>query len=235
MSTLWVADRFVDALSAEPRIEQRMRTSVRDVRGSTDALASPLFVETDAGADGPFDYVVNALWEGRLAIDAGLGLPLPTTWSHRFRLSAFLRTAHSVDVPNTVIATGPFGDVKNYNGRDFYLSWYLTGLLAEGTAVKPPRLPALAEKDHARMIGEIFDRLGSFVRSVPALRSCSENVRLEGGWVYAAGQGSLADPNSTLHRRDRIGITHAGSYISVDTGKYSAGPWLAREIAGLLC
>ena len=235
VSTVWVADRFVDALSAESRIERRMQTSVRGVRGSTDALASPLFVETDAGAEGPFDYVVNSLWEGRLAIDAGLGLPLPTTWSHRFRLSAFLRTTHSVDVPNTVIATGPFGDVKNYNGRDFYLSWYLTGLLAEGTAVKPPRLPSLAEKDHARMIGEIIDRLGSFVRSVPALRSCTEKVRLEGGWVYAAGQGSLADPKSTLHRRDRIGITHAGSYISVDTGKYSTAPWLAREIAGLIC
>ena len=62
VSTLWVADRFVDALSAEPRIEQHMQTSVRGVRRSTDALDSPLFVETDVGAEGPFDYVVNALW-----------------------------------------------------------------------------------------------------------------------------------------------------------------------------
>jgi hypothetical protein len=95
-----------------------------------------------------------------------------------------------------VIATGPFGDVKNYNGRDLYLSWYLTGLAAESTVI--------------------------------------EDVRLEGGWVYAAGQGSLADPRSTLHRRDRIGITRAGSYISVDTGTYSIAPWLAREVAAMI-
>jgi FAD dependent oxidoreductase len=235
VSTLWVADRFVDALAAEPRIEQRMRTLVRGVRGSTDALASPLFVETDAGTEGPFTYIVNALWEGRLAIDAGLGLPLPTIWSHRFRLSAFLRALHPVAVPNTVISTGPFGDVKSYNGKDFYLSWYLTGLVAEGTAVKPPQPPCLEQKDQTRIIGEIIDQLGRVVRSVLALRTCTEKVRLGGGWVYAAGRGSLADPTSTLHRRDRIGITHAGSYISVDTGKYSIAPWLAREIAGLIC
>ena len=70
--------------------------------------------------------------------------------------------------------------------------------------------------------------------SVTALQSCIEDVRLEGGWVYAAGQGSLADPRSTLHRRDRIGITRAGSYFSVDTGKYSIAPWLAREVAALI-
>ncbi len=40
---------------------------------------------------------------------------------------------------------------------------------------------------------------------------------------------------STLHRRDRIGIVRHGNYVSVDTGKYSVAPWLARTIAdGLL-
>ena len=42
VSTRWVADRFVDALAAEPGIEQRMRTCVRGVRRSTDALDSPV-------------------------------------------------------------------------------------------------------------------------------------------------------------------------------------------------
>jgi hypothetical protein len=235
VSTRWVADRFVDALGAERRIELRMRTPIRGVRGSRGAFDSPLFVETDAGSDGPFDYVVNALWEGRLAVDARLGLSLPTNWSHRLRLSAFLSTSQPVDVPNTVIATGPFGDVKSYSGTDFYLSWYVAGLVAEGTAVEPPERPALGEHDRTRIVSEIIERLGHLVRAVPALGSCTDTVRLEGGWVYAAGRGSLADPTSTLHRRDRIGITHAGSYVSVDTGKYSIAPWLARQIAALIC
>ena len=234
VSTRWVADRFVDALAAEPAIEQRMRTCVRSVRRSTGAVDSPLFVETPTGTEGPFDVVVNALWDGRLAIDASVGLPMPPAWSHRFRLSAFVRTSRDVDVPSTVIATGPFGDVKNYNGRDLYLSWYLTGLVVEGTAVVAPHLPALHEIHRTRIVDEIVDRLGQIVPPVTALQSCIEDVRLEGGWVYAAGQGSLADPRSTLHRRDRIGITRAGSYFSVDTGKYSIAPWLAREVAALI-
>ena len=44
----------------------------------------------------------------------------------------FLRTTRPVEVPSAVVAAGPFGDAKNYNGRDLYLSWYATGLLAEG-------------------------------------------------------------------------------------------------------
>jgi hypothetical protein len=234
VSTRWIADRFVDALASEPAIEQRMNTRVTGVRRATDASDSPLFVDTSIGTDGAFDVVVNALWEGRLAIDASLGLAMPTTWSHRFRVSAFLRTSREVHVPSTVIATGPFGDVKNYNGRDLYLSWYPTGLLAEGTAIEVPRLPAFEPADRPRIVSEIIDRVAEFVPSITALRSCVADARLEGGWVYAAGQGSLADPRSTLHRRDRIGITRSGSYISVDTGKYSIAPWLAREVAALI-
>jgi hypothetical protein len=235
VSTRWVADRFVDALSAACCVEQRMRTRVLAVRRSDDTLDSPLYIETCDGSDGPFDYVVNALWEGRLAIDAGLGLSLPATWSHRFRLSAFLRASRSVDLPSTVIATGPFGDIKNYNGRDLYLSWYLSGLVAEGTGVEPPPVPALDQQSRLRIVGDIVDRLGQVIPSVACLRASAESAHLEGGWVCAAGQGSLADPRSTLHRRDRIGITCAGSYISVDTGKYSIAPWLACEVADLVC
>ena len=234
VSTRWIADRFVDTLAADSHIEQRMRTHVTRVRRVTDALDSPLYVDTPEGSDGPFDVVVNALWEGRLAIDASVGVPMPPTWSHRFRLSAFIRTAHDVDLPSTVIATGPFGDVKNYNRRDLYLSWYLTGLVAEATLAPVPTVPALDDIDRTRMVGDIVERLGQVIPAVQRLRCCIADVRLEGGWVYAAGQGALDDPRSTLHRRDRIGITRAGSYISVDTGKYSIAPWLAREVAGMI-
>ena len=232
--TPWLADRFVDALSSEPRIELRMQTRVTGVRRSASTLAPPLFVETTAGVDGPFDAVVNALWEGRLAIDVALGLPSPSTWSHRFRLSAFLRSVDGVEVPSTVVVTGPFGDVKNYGGRDFYASWYPTGLRAEGNAVAPPPVTTLDPREHARVAVEIIDKLGEIVPSVARLKDCLADVRLEGGWVYAEGRGSLADPASTLHRRDRVGITRTGAYFSVDTGKYSIAPWLANDVAHLI-
>jgi hypothetical protein len=56
-------------------------------------------------------------------------------------------------------------------------------------------------------------------------------MELQGGWVFAAGQGLLSDPRASLHRRSDFGVARLGSYISVDTGKYASAPWLARRIA----
>ena len=118
---------------------------------------------------------------------------------------------------------------KITTGRHFYLSWYPAGLLAEGNALKPPEIVttpspgAFAEavkKGLTAMlppVGEIFER--------------AENIKIGGGWVFALGKGSLAASSSGLHRRDRFGIRQLGSYFSVDTGKYSTAPWLARSIA----
>jgi len=230
VSTEWIADRMVTALAAQPRIELRMHTRIVRVVAPT-TLQRPLRVETGLGTEGPFDAVINALWDGRLAIDADLGLPLPATWSHRYRLSAFVRTVQPVHVPSVVVATGPFGDVKNYTGRDLYLSWYPTGLVAEGNDVKAPVVPPIDDCARARLLDDMFERLGALVRPVGALRPLVASARLAGGWVYAAGRGPLDDRRSTLHRRDRVGITRVGDYLSVDTGKYSIAPWLAQQVA----
>lgn len=231
VSTVWLADRFAGALASEPGIELALETRVLAVRPAHESIDGPLLVETTRGMDGPFDFVVNALWDGRPAIDAGLGFLPAAAWSHRFRLSVFLRTRAVVTVPSTVVATGPFGDIKNYNGRDLYLSWYMAGLIAEGSGVAPPQLPQLDDAHRGRIIGEIFRRLGQVIPAVKDLEVKAETTRLAGGWVYAVGTGPLNDARSTLHRRDQIGIQRRGSYFSVDTGKYSIAPWLARQVA----
>ena len=102
--------------------------------------------------------------------------------------------------------------------------------MAEGTDIVPPNVPPLSDEARDARLEAILTNLGRIVPSVATLASAADQVRLEGGWVYAAGRGALSDPASTLHRRDRIGIIQVGSYISVDTGKYSIAPWLAREI-----
>lgn len=231
VSTVWLADRFASALAAEPGIELALETRIKAVRPAGESLEGPLFVETIRGTEGPFDFAVNALWDGRLVIDAGLGLLPAAAWSHRFRLSVFLRTRAAVTVPSSVVATGPFGDIKNYNGRDLYLSWYPVGLIAEGSGIAPPQLPELEDVDRGRIIGEIFRRLGDGIPAVNELEAGAETIQIGGGWVYAVGTGPLNDARSTLHRRDQIGIQRTGSYFSVDTGKYSIAPWLARQVA----
>ena len=231
VATTWIADRLVAAVAAEPRIEGRWGVRVAGVRPPPAGPDAPMHVDTSDGLDGPYDCVVNALWEGRLVVDASRGLPPPAAWSHRFRRSLFVRTSRPVTLPSAVIGIGPFGDVKNYNGRDVYLSWYPAGLAVEGTAVQPPPVSPLGDAGRAALIDEVLTQLGALLPSVAALRPAIESVRVEGGWVYAAGRGPLDDRRSTLHRRDRAGVVHDGRYLSIDTGKYSMAPWIADRLA----
>lgn len=231
VSTNWIADRFLAALAAEPRIEARMGTTVVAAQPETGDLEGPWRVETADGRREAFDGVINALWAGRLAIDATAGLAPTGVWSHRYRLSLFARTSRPVATPCVTIATGPFGDVKNYDDRDFYLSWYPDGLRLDSADVSPP-CPAVLDAGAAdALTRSIFEHLESLLPGVAGIRANVEHIELQGGWVFAAGQGSLADPRSSLHRRSDFRIARKGSYFSVDTGKYSTAPWLAKQLA----
>jgi hypothetical protein len=234
ISTSWIADRFVEAIAASS-IEVALGTRVVGVRDSDGAASDRLLVETTDGVAGSFDYVVNALWHGRLRVDSTYGLPTPGTYSHRYRVSVFVSTRSPVNVPSTVVATGPFGDVKNYTGRDLYLSWYPVGLLAEAEGIDPPSIGDLDAVRCADIAAATFRGVGDVVTSVAAIEAQAERVHVGGGWVAAAGTGSLADPASTLHRRQDVGIFRRGRYISVDTGKYSIAPWLAAQVVRELC
>jgi len=228
VETTWVADRLAAALGAEPGIELRMGTHVTGVDRDDEGRFA---VGTSEGIDGPFDAVVNALWEGRLAIDATMGVPPPHNWSHRYRVAAFVHTDRNIDVPSAVICTGPFGDVKNYDGRNFYLSWYPAGLLVDSSALSPAAPDHLDAARREQLATTMLRELATRLPRVREIDDHMESCHIEGGWVYATGTGSLADPASTLHRRDRIGASADGRYISVDTGKYSIAPWLAHRIA----
>jgi len=230
VSTTWIADRFTAALSTEPRLEQRMNTRVRSVAQRMENKSGQWLVESSSGIHGPFDYIINALWQGRMAVDRTAGIEPAGKWSNRFRLSLFIRTKEPVDVPSVIVATGPFGDIKNYNNRDFYLSWYPRGLIADSPALLPPE-PAVPDGVSEQEIsGSILEKLGELIPRTVDIRDRIERMSLRGGWVFAAGQGALSDPESTLHRRSEFGIARKGSYISVDTGKYSTASWLARKV-----
>jgi glycine/D-amino acid oxidase-like deaminating enzyme len=231
IATTWVAERYLDALRAEPRIACCMATRVDGVRAVEHGSRQRWRVDADRSIDGEFDAVVNASWAGRLRIDRSVGLVAAPGWSHRYRVSLFVRTCRPLACSSMVICTGPFGDIKNYNGRDFYLSWYPAGLLVEGHDLAPPRVPVLSGAMRQSVIADIGDALGALIPSSREILASAASIEVEGGWVFAQGRGSLADPASTLHRRDRFGLTSQGSYLSVDTGKYSTAPWLALQIA----
>jgi glycine/D-amino acid oxidase-like deaminating enzyme len=231
VDTRWVADRLAEALAAAPRITLCMGVGVLSARPE-DAADGPWRVATDpADAGGRFDWVVNALWHGRPAVDATAGLPEPAPFTQRYRLSLFVRTAPSLAVRGGIVAVGPFGDMRAYGGGRFYLSWYPAGLQVEtvsGTVADPP------PPDAARVINAVRAGLAPVMPGAAAVLDAAQEVVVGGGWVFALGRGSLSDPASSLHRRDAFGVLRRGRYLSVDTGKYSTAPWLAARIVAAL-
>ena len=232
VETTWIANRFIDALSSEKQIEQIMGRRVTAVQPeSAQAINKNWYVKSSNCRNGPYDFVINALWEGRLAIDTTAGLPPTGSWSNRFRRSLFIHTSEPVDMPSAIIATGPYGDIKNFNNRDFYISWYPAGMMKYSTEISPPIMPPLDETTELEISNKILDKLEEFLPNIIQLRKRIDRMRLEGGWVFAAGQGMLSDIKSTLHRRSDFGIVTMGTYLSIDTGKYSTAPWLAHKVA----
>lgn len=226
--THWFADQLCAAVAAQPGIEQRMDERVDTVRRH--AGMTERWQVVTAKNSQTFDCVVNALWQDRLAIDTTAGLAPPAEWSARYRLALFVRTAEPLDTPSAVLGVGPFGDIKNYNGRDFYLSWYPAGLIHESDDQAPVADEALS-LDHEAVEKATGDNLSAILSGVGDILASSVETRVGGGWVVAQGHGPLSSPGSTLHRRDRFGVCRLGTYYSVDTGKYSTAPWLAQSLA----
>ena len=121
ISTVALAELVQEAVASEPLIEIRAGTWVTAVeRGSDGRFDVRADAASVAPPDAPFDVVINALWEGRPAVDASLGIKPIAPWSHRFRAAVF---AHAPDVSfqSAVVCTGPFGDVKRYADGRVYL------------------------------------------------------------------------------------------------------------------
>lgn len=238
VSTQDIADLYVQALAANALIEPHMRHRVLAVRPAN-RTQTAWRIRTRCGDQtqelGPFDAVVNALWEGRGAIDAALGLSRAETWTNRYRLSLFATAEAPVALDSAVLCVGPFGDVKNYDSRRFYLSWYDAGLQLSSAALQPPPPPALDPATREAVAQRTLTELGRLIPGVQALAGRLASVDVQGGWVHSAGSGSLRDARSGLHRRDNIGLVQIGRYFSIDTGKYSIAPWLALQLSDALC
>jgi glycine/D-amino acid oxidase-like deaminating enzyme len=224
--TNWIADRYVAAIRAEPSIELLPNARIEAVAGS----AGKWRVSANPAIPDAFDVIVNCLWHGREAVDRASGFaPNASKTSYRYRASAFLRCQEACKLPSAVLAVGPFGDIKNYNDRDLYLSWYSAGLIEDRT--DGPSAIGLDPPAKDRILAGTVNRLSEYFPELVDIVRQPASLEIAGGWVVAHGTGSLEDPLSPLHRRDRFGISRFGSYFSVDTGKYSTAPWLAKRLA----
>ena len=181
-----------------------------------------------------FDHVVNALWDGRLAIDSTMGLHPGRPWIHRLKYGVQFRPPVGARVERSItVVLGPFGEVVSYGNGSVDLTWYPDCLRSRTREVQPPDWPTSPSKPLSAQIAQgTFDALSGIL---PALRQCDfkglTDVAVRGGTIVAWGETDIDDPGSELHRRFEIGVTSVGRYHTVDPGKLTMAPFFARECA----
>ena len=86
-----------------------------------------------------FDHVVNALWDGRLALNETLGFRTNRPWLHRLKYGVSFRLPSDVrPPPSATFVLGPFGEVVSYGDGIVYLTWYPECLQAISTDLTLP-------------------------------------------------------------------------------------------------
>jgi glycine/D-amino acid oxidase-like deaminating enzyme len=222
-----------DRIASVPEITLRLRTNVVGVSEDNGMIA----VTADSNGIRTrerYDHVVNALWDGRLGIDATFGLRPERPWFWRMRRNLRVEAdATALRIPSVTSVLGPFGDIVNFDNGAFYLSWYPSGRVGVSRDLVPsewqqpdtPLDPGPTEAGIVAGLGKI----------VPAVRQLAAQpgarLRLTQGIVFAWGETDIHDRQSALHERYRIGVHSQGRYHSIDTGKYTTAPAFAIEVA----
>jgi glycine/D-amino acid oxidase-like deaminating enzyme len=217
-----------DRLDAERRIDIRLRhevISVEDGSGLDVILQGP-------GGTGRerFDHVVNALWDGRFAINEKRGLRPNRPWLHRLKYGVSFRLPQGTSLPpSATFVSGPFGEVVSYSDGLTYLTWYPVCLQGISNEVTPPDWPTYPpEPQRSQLLEGTLNAMARFVPSLRALNSgMLKDVTVKGGVIVAWGQTDIYDPASELHRRFEIGVTTIGRFHSVDPGKLTMAPYFA--------
>lgn len=221
-------------IAADPLIEVRSRNEVTRVEEEGRALA--VVAANGAGRTRErYDQVVNALWDGRLRIDAARGMAPSRPWMFRRKHGLRFRLGPGrAALPSATIVLGPFGDVVSYANGVHYASWYPACMTAISDGIDAPDAiddaqwpgwrEALAERTLAA--------LGRIVRPLAGVGPDDlVDPQVRGGVIFAWGETDIDDPESLLHQRFDIGVASCGRYHSVDPGKLTMAPYFAERCA----
>jgi glycine/D-amino acid oxidase-like deaminating enzyme len=228
-----LADAVRKRINADPRIDVRLEHQVISV---DDANGLEVVLQGHGGiVREHFDHVVNALWDGRFAINETRGLRPDRPWLHRLKYGVSFRLPRGSNLPpSATFVSGPFGEVVSYADGLTYLTWYPVCLQGISTDVTPPEWPTYPPEPLRSNIMQ--GTLKAMAQFVPCLRSLNpgelEDVTVKGGVIVAWGETDIYDPASELHRRFEIGVTSTGRFHSVDPGKLTMAPYFADVCAG---
>ncbi len=185
-----------------------------------------------------YEQVVNALWDGRLPLDASIGLRSHAQWLHRFKYGIRLKVDDRPrSVPSATIALGRYGDIVSFPNGELFLSWYPVCLAGASQDLHLPNWPQKPTQMRSR---EMFEKSYEALAAIcPALDMIDRNkirdVEVRGGVIAARGATDIDDMNSELHERFNIGTISVDGYHSIDIGKYTTVPLLAIEVCDRIC
>jgi glycine/D-amino acid oxidase-like deaminating enzyme len=223
-----LAEALRDRIGADRQIEVRLNHEVLSVEDS-DGL--DISMDTSSGAVRErFDHVVNALWDGRFAINEKRGLRPNRPWLHRLKYGVSFRLPAGAKLPpSATFVSGPFGEVVSYADGLTYLTWYPVCLQGISKDVTPPEWSTYPpEPLRSRLWEGTLEAMAQFVPSLRALNPHElKDVTVKGGIIVAWGQTDIYDPASELHRRFEIGVTSTGRFHSIDPGKLTMAPYFA--------
>lgn len=229
----YLADRIASAVLADPLIAFHGGATVAAL-SRTDTGAFKLRL-TSGEVLGDFAQLVNCAWESRLLLDSTLGYKEKRSWMHRYKLALHLAdTPCGAPIASTTFVLAPLGDVVNFGGGKFYLSWYPSCKIAESFELAPPEPSPSPEQ--LKAVGR--DSLRSLSLLMPALSELKvdwSKAHVKGGHIFAWGEADIDREWSGLHRRFDIGVFSDEGFHSIDTGKLGMAAVFAREAADRIC
>ena len=182
-----------------------------------------------------YSQVVNALWDGRLEIDASVGMPLPKTWNYRVKLRVLCHPGGFEFAGRSyTMLLGPYGDLVQYADGSVYLSWYPSCLRGWSTdLVRPSAWDKLCHNmldrsEQQFLARSILDEAATdWMPCLAKLRP----IQVSGGVICGSGHKDIDFEDSSLHQRHEAGVYTWEGYHSVNTGKYTMAPFFAAQIA----
>src|SRR3954468_15739087 len=150
-----------ERIAADPRIEVALRHEVIAVENDLEVCTR----SADGAGRQLFDHVVNALWDGRFAINETRGLRPGRNWLHRLKYGVSFRLPPAASLPpSATFVSGPFGEVVSYADGLTYLTWYPVCLQPLSGEVKPPDWPTWpAEPLRSWLLNGTLEAMAQFV------------------------------------------------------------------------
>ena len=220
-------------LAQQERITFRPATHVHAVERGPDGVT----VESENGRGRgrqTYDHAVNALWDGRLAVDRSAGIAPERRWLHRLKYYSRVRAPDAAAaLPSVTVVLGAYGDLVAYGNGVVYLSWYPAGMRATSAELEPPAWPLDApEPLRTELRAATHDGLAGIVPAVVRLADEPPDAYEVGaGVIVAWGESDIDDRASGLHERHAIGPVSRGRYHTVDTGKLTMAPLFGKTVA----